>query len=281
MTTSFFIPSETKPGKSKIAALLKSVGFTERTSTPLWSYTYTRLRVDQVDFRDDFYDDSDWLYDTEFETKWGVRISLHETHKPQHNMLWRAIALIVSQIYETDELYSNAEGTDVPGGLVEPDLILNWEREPVIATPVVEHQTTEETDRFDELPTNEPLPRQLRPVVVELEEEEQFLPEPEPEPAQPVLVQVAVDTEDDDDDDDWGDYDEDEWADDDDDDDDEESEVEPFDDDGEEIGNPSEDWVKGLDGADDDEDIWNDGDEDVEDGADDEDGNFDGIVTWD
>ena len=127
MTNSFFIPSETKPGKSKIASLLKSLGFIERTSTPLWSYTYTRLRVDQVDFRDDHYEDAEWIYDTDFDNNWAVRITLHETHKPHHQALFQALTLIASQVYETDDIYLNAKGQEVPGNSIQPQMALDWE----------------------------------------------------------------------------------------------------------------------------------------------------------
>ena len=257
MTNSFFIAADTKPGKSKISSLLKSLGFIERTSTPLWSYTYTRLRVDQVDFRDDYYEDSDWRYDTDFETKWGVRVSLHQTHKPHHKSLYQALTLIISQIYESEELFINADGQDVPGASIEPNLVLDWESV-VLATKAQVTELKVSTDEGDESRVSEsdewlamggsPVdPSQAEQQVKSRQfndlptEEENTTYEDDIPHSIPTLVQVEAE-----DDDDWGD--DDDWDDDDDDD-------------------------------DDDEDAW--ATDDSEEDSDGEDGNFDGIVTWD
>ena len=246
---SIFIPHETKPGKGKIASLLKSIGFVERTSTPLWSYTYTRLRVDQVDYRDDFYDDSDWLYETEFDTKWAVRVSLHTQHKANHKALWHSLALIISQVYDFEELYTNAPGTDVPGPSVEATKLA------VGAFTVKE--SPEEIKELVEMAVK-PTP------VVEDKTEDEYYPEPtvevvpEPQPQQPPQPVEEDDWGDDEDEDDWDD-DEDDW--DDDDDDVQTLELKPV---------QSEE-----------EDPWEDEFEDDEDEDEDDEGDFDGIVTWD
>jgi len=257
MTNSFFIPSDTKPGKSKISSLLKSLGFIERTSTPLWSYTYTRLRVDQVDFRDDYYDDADWIYDTEFETKWGIRVSLHAQHKPNHKSLFQALTVIIAQIYESDEIYINANGQDIPGPTIEPNLALDWES--VSSAGITFDSGTEERARAELPSRDEPKidsegdDRIAQEITQMPDDEFNDLPEPA---STPQLVQVSVEEEDDegwgDDEDDWDDDEDDEDEDDDDDDDDDE---------------------------DDDEDVWGSEveDDEVEDGGED----FNGIVTWD
>lgn len=256
MTNSFFIPSDTKPGKSKISSLLKSLGFIERTSTPLWSYTYTRLRVDQVDFRDDYYDDADWLYDTEFETKWGIRVSLHAQHKPNHKALFQALTVIIAQIYESDELYINANGQDIPGPTLEPNLALEWESVLLAGTiadsegeerasaelliPDVPKNNKESDDRI----AKENADPVIREEAVEVDDMYEDFPEPTP-----TLIQVeAQDEDEDDDDDDWGDDDDDDWDDED---------------------------------EDEEEDVWA-SDEEDDDTTDDDDGeSFNGIVTWD
>lgn len=245
---SIFIPHETKPGKGKIASLLKSIGFVERTSTPLWSYTYARLRVDQVDYRDDFYDDSDWLYDTDFDTKWAVRVSLHSQHKENHKALWHSLALIISQVYDVEELYTNTPGTDVPGPSVEATKL-------AVGAPNVK-ESAEELNELVEA-TLEPTP------VVENETEDEYYPEPtiqvvsEPQPQQPPQPVEEDDwgDDEDEDEDDW-DEDEDDWGDD--------EEVQTLE-------------LKPVEN--DEEDPWEEDFEDDDD--DDEEEDFDGIVTWD
>ena len=242
---SIFIPHETKPGKGKIASLLKSIGFVERTSTPLWSYTYTRLRVDQVDYRDDFYDDSDWLYETDFDTKWAVRVSLHTKHKENHKALWHSLALIISQVYDIEELYTNAPGTDVPGPSVEATKLA------VGTFPAKE--SSEELKGLVEMavaPTRD----------LENKTEDEYYPEPSvevvpaPQMQQPTQPIEEDDWEADEDEDDWDD-DEDDWGDD--------EEVQTLE-------------LKPVEN--DDEDPWG---EDFDDDDEDEEEDFDGIVTWD
>ena len=248
---SIFIPHETKPGKGKIASLLKSIGFVERTSTPLWSYTYTRLRVDQVDYRDDFYDDSDWLYETEFDTKWAVRVSLHTQHKENHKALWHSLALIISQVYDVEELYINAPGTDVPGpSMVATKLAFEAKESPKEIKEMVEMAV-------------QPTP------VVENKTEDEYYPEPtvevvpEPQPQQPLEPVVEDDWGDDGDEDDWDD-DEDDW------DDDEDDEVQTL-----ELKPVQSEEVDPW------EDEFEDDEDDDEDDDDDDEDDFDGIVTWD
>lgn len=247
---SIFIPHETKPGKGKIASLLKSIGFVERTSTPLWSYTYTRLRVDQVDYRDDFYDDSDWLYETEFDTKWAVRVSLHTKHKENHKALWHSLALIISQVYDIEELYTNAPGTDVPGPAVEATKLGS------------EAFTTKETpEELKELVETAVMPT----PVVENKTEDEYYPEPtvevvpEPQIQQPTQAIEEDDWRDDEDEDDWDD-DEDDWGD------DEDEEVQTLE-------------LKPVQSEE--EDPWEEEFEDEDDEDEDDEEDFDGIVTWD
>ena len=247
MTQSIFIASETKPGKSKISSLLKAIGFVERTATPLWSYTYTRLRVDQVDFRDDYYEDSDWLYETDFDTKWAVRISLHKTHKPHHAALWKSLALIVSQVYDVQTVFVNQNGSDVPGQEVSSEVLLDGPKD----LPETVKETVEEALE-ESAPPRPPAQESAPPPAPASEdapaqEDDDFYPEPEVR-----LVSITPPEEDsDDEDDDWGD----DWDD----------EIQ-FEEDSEEDDE-------------DDEDLWPDEEEDEE--EDDGDEDFDGIVTWD
>jgi len=259
MTNSFFIPSDTKPGKSKISSLLKSLGFIERTSTPLWSYTYTRLRVDQVDFRDDFYEDAEWLYDTDFETKWGLRISLHATHKPEHRSLYQSLTLIIAQIFESDILYVNANQQDVPGAEIEPNDVLNWDSVITATSARPPKEDDNQDESFEEqdgdsqsLSWNEVKSKSLPGRV---DGDNDYLPETPPSPQ---LVQVTVEDDDDDDDDD-DEWDDDGW------DDDEEEEEEEY--------PPQEE--------DEEEDLWGSEEQEDDSSDDEEQGDFDGIVTWD
>ena len=255
MTNSFFIPSDTKPGKSKISSLLKSLGFIERTSTPLWSYTYTRLRVDQVDFRDDYYEDVDWLYGTDFDTKWGIRISLHGTHKPEHRSLYQALTLIIAQIYETDVLFVNAKQQDVPGAEIEPNDVLNWDSVSAATSAIPPEQISIQSQ--DEAPESLP---------VKVEDDDMYLPEPT---SGSQLVQVSV--EEDEADDDWGD--DDDW----DDQEDEEEEDEEED----EVEDEDEDEDESYTSDDEEEDLWGSEEQENQTQDDGEEAHFDGIVKWD
>ena len=52
MTLTGFIASARKPGKSKVAGLLKGMGFQDKGSNSAqWVFGKTRFRVDVVDFR--------------------------------------------------------------------------------------------------------------------------------------------------------------------------------------------------------------------------------------
>lgn len=256
MTQSIFIASETKPGKSKITSLLKAVGFVERTATPLWSYTYTRLRVDQVDFRDDYYEDSDWLYDTDFDTKWAIRVSLHATHKPHHKALWKSLSLIIAQIYDVQTVFLNQSGTDVPGEEINAEIIVDGDVTEIKNEPSTNPKISEQSDQPSDAVREEDAVAPLRGIdfpsdlgvrtVEDTPTDDDFYPETEVR-----LVSVEPEQIEEDSDDDWAD----EW-----------------DDDIEYDEDESEEEL-------DEDDPWSEEEDEEEESSDDED--FDGIVTWD
>ena len=177
-----------------------------------------------------------------------MRISLHTQHKENHKALWHSLALIISQVYDVEELYMNAPGTDVPGPSVEATKLA-----------VGAFTTKDSPEEIKEL-----VEMAVQPTpVVENKTEDEYYPEPtvevvpEPQPQQPPQPVEEDDWGDDEDEDDWDD-DEDDW---DDDDDVQTLELKPV---------QSEE-----------EDPWEDEFEDEEDEDEDDEGDFDGIVTWD
>ena len=87
MTLTGFIASARKPGKSKVAGLLKGMGFQDKGSNSAqWVFGKTRFRVDVVDFREDLRDsESYWPEEVGWDYNWAIRIAVnHRTGGRSH-----------------------------------------------------------------------------------------------------------------------------------------------------------------------------------------------------
>jgi len=87
--------------------MLKSLGFTERSTGVNWVFGFSRYKVDVCDFRDDVLgrNNAEWVDDTGWDHKWAVRVSLHSRRNDSQYALWHCISALLSQVYDSSEIW--------------------------------------------------------------------------------------------------------------------------------------------------------------------------------
>lgn len=218
MTLTGFIASARKPGKSKVAGLLKGMGFQDKGSNSAqWVFGKTRFRVDVVDFREDLRDsESYWPEEVGWDYNWAIRIAVNHRNRTDDNyILWHALLVTLSEAMGVREVWLDG-GSGIPQ---QPytmrelfpelksdegeDLIEDSDFDPVVVDAVEPHPS--------EASAPAPAPARAPAPEPEPEPEDDLMPEPEVAPS---LVPIEPEVVDDDDDDGWGDDDDwDDWGD--------------------------------------------------------------------
>ena len=217
MTLTGFIASARKPGKSKVAGLLKGMGFQDKGSNSAqWVFGKTRFRVDVVDFREDLRDsESYWPEEVGWDYNWAIRIAVNHRNRTDDNyILWHALLVTLAEAMGVREVWLDG-GSGIPQ---QPytmrelfpelksdegeDLTEDSDYGPVVVDAVEPHPSQVSAPAPAPAPAPSPVP------------EDDLMPEPETAPSL-VPIEPEVVADDDDDDDGWGDDDDwDDWGDD-------------------------------------------------------------------
>ena len=222
MTLTGFIPSARKPGKTKVAGLLKVMGFQDKGSNSAqWVFGKTRFRVDVVDFREDLRDSEVyWPEEVGWDYNWAVRIAVNHRNRTDDNyILWHALLVTLCEAMGEREVWLDG-GSGIPQ---QPytmrelfpelrsdegeDLVEDSDYGPVVVDAVEPHPTQTETPP-ERVLAPAPTPAPAHEPEDEDEDEDDLMPEPEA----PSLV--PLEPEGDTEDDGWGDDDWDDWEDD-------------------------------------------------------------------
>ena len=218
MTLTGFIASARKPGKTKVAGLLKAMGFQDKGSNAAqWVFGKTRFRVDVIDFREDLRDSEIyWAEEVGWDYNWAVRIAVNHRNRTDDNyILWHALLVALMEAMGSREVWLDG-GSGIP-------------QQPYTMRELFPELRSDEGEDLNEDPTDygpvlvdavEPLRSESPEILENYSSEPTPAPGPAPAPEDdlmpkeeaPSLVPLEAEA-DADDDDGWGDDDDDDWDD--------------------------------------------------------------------